>query len=400
MGSVSGRGWCLIAVGLVALVLGPTHALGLPAPGEPAPPTIVTLYAHWHDVVNRAPLNTIPPDPSHEPDINQGFQMPTVVVRSPCGEACDVTFQNNVFSLYTYPRETPLSAASEFHIDNPAYDVELGDGPIVAYVYLSAHPVPSLNSTGAVGELTNAGLMPLVRVDARWETGHELGLGIPIAYGATPDTINMIYVPGGDPVYEIVVPMGRYIDTIPAGVGTLLTVRIHQVAADNLELQQSNWRLRSGPDYPWRVTVPVDNAIVKRDLQAWLIDGQAHVRWGVKAAFGAYDFDASTFQLNLASGEKHLVRPPSEVLYSSLRDPEVRTVYAHWVIPVEELAGGERWTIQTSVQNRQHSTGLDAQTHLTVAPFVGSNRTPGFEVAVALGVAALAALSVRRRGAF
>jgi PGF-CTERM motif protein len=396
MGDVPRHGWSLAAGGLVALVLLLPVAPAVPAPGEPSPPAVVTFYAHWQDLLDRAPLNTLPPDPVRERDLNAGFQMPTLVARPPCGDPCNVTFQNNVFTLFTFPRADTLESGSQYDMADPSYDVNLGDGPILVYVYLSAHPVPSQNSTGEVGELTNAGLMPLVQVEALWETGHHTGQGIPIASGAAPQTINMVYVPGGDPVYEIAIPMGRYVDTIPSGLGTILTVRVHQVAAGNLELQQSNWRLRSGPQYPWRLVVPVENPLIKRDLQSWILNDEVHVRWGVKAAFGAYDIDASTFRLRLRGGGENAVElPPAEVEYSPLHDPEVKTVYAHWVVPFKLLEGPDRWDIHTSVANVQGTTGLEAEGDVHLTHFEGKNETPGFGLVLAL-VALAGALGRRR----
>jgi len=359
----------------------------------------MTFYAHWSDVLSPAPMNTVPPEPGVEHDINQGFQMPTVVLRSPCGEPCNVTFQNNVFTLFTVPFPTSGSRGIDFVASEPAYDVGLGDGPIVVYAYLSAHPVPTVSSASEAGRLTNFGLMPLVNVDALWETGRHPGHGVPIAAGKTESTVNMIYVPGGDPVYEIKIVMGRFIDTVPAGEGTLLTLRVNQLAASNAELQQSNWRLRSGPEYPWRIVVPVENPLVTRGLRSSVENDTATIRWAVKAAWGAYDVDASTFQLRLEANGQRILMPPTSVEYAASHDTAVRTLYANWALPFDRLNGSREWAATGTVQNLQHSTALTDETTVVLTHFEGTSRVPGLGLLAAfIGVAA--ALWVRRRGAF
>lgn len=404
--AVSGPGWCPTVAGALAL-LALLPSIAAEGPAAASTPPVVTFYAHWIDIVNRAPMNTVPPDPALEHDLNEGFEMPTVVVHSPCGEPCDLNFQNNVLTMFTLPAEFQASGSGvSYDTRDPAYEVRLGDGPIVAVLYLSAHPVPSQNSGSALGSLTNAGTMPLVQVEAQWETGRHAGAGTVIARGITSQYLQMMHVPGGDPVYEVHVPMGRFIDTIPSGglpanptPGTTLSVQLHQLVLPTGEVLQPDWRLRTGPKYPWRLEVPLENPLLDRGLQTWILGDDLHALWTVKAAWGSYDLDRASFRLHIDEGrDGPLDLAPDSVEYSAFHDRDLRSVKAGWVIPLSHLHGPGPWSLRAHVDNRQHTANLEASATDRAVLFAGRNEAPGLPPLFAAG-AALSALVLWRRRA-
>lgn len=399
---MSARGWKIgVAIVLLSFVPSAAGATSI----QPAPEAAtVTFYAHWTDVLDRAPLNTLPPDPETEPDINQGFDMPTLVLRTPCPAVCDVTFQNNLLTMFTLPSETPTRDGPIDHdTRDPSYEVRLGDGPMFAVLYLSAHPVPTQNSSTDVGQPTTAGTMPLVRVDARWETGRSAGGGTVIAAGSAQDNLNMVSLPGSDPVYEIRVPLGRFVDSIPWGdsfgnptPGTVFSVQLHQVAQSDSEVLQSSWRLRSGAEYPWRLEVPMENPLLARGLQSSVRDETMFVQWTVKAAWGAYDIDADAFRLRVTDPDGATATlAPTRLQYSPLHDAQLRSVHAFWELRREQLPGAEPWHLQATVTNQQGTFTLHETAEAVFPVYAGENSTPGFEI----GVLALALLALLRRRA-
>jgi hypothetical protein len=399
---MAGSGWTLVitAAALPLLLLSGQAAVAAPVPEPSGVP--VTFYAHWRDIVNRAPLNTIPPDPELERDLNQGFQMPTVVVGSPC-ELCNVTFQNNVFTLFTLPGRHHMDPrlAIDYDTNDPVYPVRLADGPIMLYAYLSAHPVPTQNSTSSAGSLTNVGGMPLVRAEASWETGRERGRGVPIAAGVS-EHVHIVTLPGSDPVYELAIPMGRFVDTIPPMQGTVLSLRLSQLSLQEGDVRgeflQSNWRLRSGAQFPWRLVVPMENPIESRALASWILGDAVNVRWGVRAAWGAYDLDANAFRLTVSGADGEQAQfTPTHVEYSPLHNGHLRTVYPEWRIPLEQMPGMGPWRYGVEASNLQGTFGVEASGSQGWTQYEGVNRTPGPGAVLAWAALGLALVVVVRR---
>ncbi|HLE47334.1 MAG TPA: hypothetical protein VI818_03475, partial [Candidatus Thermoplasmatota archaeon] len=129
-------------------------------------PTNIILYAHLLDALQRAPLNTVPPDLARERDVQGGYLTPTI--RLPTGA---VNFQNNFFTMYHLPSFVAYDAHANNQDGPPAYPIELGGDRATMYWYLSPHSVPGTNSsTLAVG---GVGVIPQVKVVARLETGRH-----------------------------------------------------------------------------------------------------------------------------------------------------------------------------------------------------------------------------------
>jgi len=64
----------------------------------------VILYAHYEDILQLAPINTVPPDPRHEGDLRGRFIMPVIVTKTrlgcQVGQCLDVNLQNNLFRSF------------------------------------------------------------------------------------------------------------------------------------------------------------------------------------------------------------------------------------------------------------------------------------------------------------
>lgn len=377
---------------------------------DPADDVNVVLYTHWFDRLNRAPMNTQGPEEVGLPDLNQGFELPTIVVHagSACG-ACEIANVNlpyNEFSMFTLPyRLDPRRATGglDYSAQDPAFDLRLGEGPIMIYAYLSAHALPTQNSSSGLGSILGVGAVPALRVAAQWETGRHPDRGELIARG-TSDLVTIINQPGADTVAEIPILLNRFVDVIPRGSGTILTLRIYQVNEENpaasVEVVQADWRLRTGEAFPWRMIVPFENPIESSALSTWTFNGTLFARWSVTGAFGSYDVDDRSFTLVARSSDGSVERtlPPFQIERVPTHPGLLLPVEGVWSIPFNQLPESGEWTLSFSASNLQGTYTVHADSQVTLMTFSGANSTPGpdlllLALAVAVGVAGF----VRRR---
>ena len=367
------------------------------------PPVNIILYGHWHDAVNLAPLSTIPPDPVVESDLNYGFLLPTVRTNLTCGD-CNVHFASNQFSMFLSPASVELApdtCRGSCSTGGLALDLWLGDGPLDVYAYFSPNSLATTNSDSFP---LAAGAVPSVVAEARWETGHNVGRGVPLAAGVS-EPATLIGLPGGDSVYEFRIPLWKFVPMVPYYEeigGSILTVKLSQVNRDGTEVLQSDWRLRTGPDFPWRIVVPVLNPLQRLRVMSWYEGHDVGVRWFVQSPFGAYDVDDSTFRLTLRddAGAEVSSLAPDGIRHRTEPNGQSRPINATWILREDEVAElGARY-LELGVLNRQGTFRLVDVFEVPLKPLEAKSEGvpgPGLAFLVAgIGLAVLVRGRARR----
>lgn len=249
-------------------------------------PTRVVLYAHPRDLLQRAPLTTLPPSAS-EPDVNGGFLLPSLKLAEDV-----VYFDNNEFILEHTPAPAPEGGAS---IRGLAYDLRLSGDAVTLYWYLSPSVVPGKNSTTM--PLGAPGALPQVVVAARLNTGRFPGRGTLIAEGSAEAPI-IVSAPGQDLVYEFKVRMPLRSRDIPATAGFSVGVTWYQAGDGERQVMQGEWRLRSGPRFAPRLILDVEEPVRILGSTALQRYGFFFVAVTVAPLFGAYDLSPTGLRLN------------------------------------------------------------------------------------------------------
>lgn len=297
--------------------------------------TNVILYAHWEDLLGSVPMNTMPPDPVREPDLNKGFLMP--ILNASAGacpaRACDVNFDNGWFTFHLCTGEvTWVGGQRRDDCFDSAFKGGVASGePLVLYWYMSLSPVP-----GRPTEATTAAAMPQVGVFAQLRNP-EMRLGgrvIASSEGPGPfsaSRVDMLAVPGQPNVYEFRVELdvldqnwnGYSAEQHADGNGrnVALDVLVYQIHDGNgNQAAQPDWRLRTGTKFPTRLIAPildpleVTSAGVTREQAAGV-----RARFSVFPTFGAYDADPESFRL--------VVEGPANVSAERIGAPLVRHPY-------------------------------------------------------------------------
>lgn len=341
-------------------------------------PVNLLLYGHFRNHLDQAPLNTQKPDPNFEVDLNVGFLMPVIDTNSdacvpPQGTCADFHFKHNQFTMFSSPGFVEyLTDGSWYTHQEPglAADAKLVGDEIRLYWYMSAHAVSGMNSNSGLGATAAVGAMPQVGVYARMETGRFAFRGETIAASAdfdenavgSPERANMVTVPGQPDVYEFQVKMRILKDAIPnshLANGFIVYVNPYQVkteAEEGTQFAQPDWRLRTGPRYPPRLVVPVEEPMKTVASSLTIFDQRLFLRWSFVSAMGSYDMkDASLALAVTGTGQVE----PKAVDFINLKrsvdhDGHFKPVNATWAIDYVNfpLADGE-YELTASIPNMQ-----------------------------------------------
>ncbi|MBI2076963.1 MAG: hypothetical protein HYT80_01135 [Euryarchaeota archaeon] len=351
-------------------------------------PTNIILYAHLLDALQRAPLNTVPPDMTRERDVHGGYLTPSV--RVPTGA---VNFQNNVFTMYHLPAFVSYDAHANNQDGPPAYPVELVGDRATAYWYLSPHAVPGTNATTL--PVGGVGAIPQLTVVARLETGRHPGFGTLIAEGASVAPV-VVSLPGNDYAYEFQIPLTIRNQTIAAEDGFVLSVQWYQARNGEDEVTQSDWRIRSGIRFPNRLILPVAQPVRVLDHLSVLRDGHYFIVTTLASAFGAYDLDAFSLNMTFREGPSDVGNPqPLFFVVNPLKPQTVRVV---WAVPGDASLRAGAYDFSLSVVNLQHTYELRDRVSLDILGIAGpkAGRSPDLAAPLALLTMAAAALLRRR----
>ncbi|HEX9816009.1 MAG TPA: hypothetical protein VGB18_03425 [Candidatus Thermoplasmatota archaeon] len=366
-------------------------------------PVNVVLYAHMENILSSAPLNVFPPDPEHEPDLNQGFLMPSVAAPDcPTGGAC-WQLKTNRFNFDFCPGGIEFMDRGWFlqcHSRATGIPLALHTAPIRVYVYVSAHAVPQQRPS----ESATVGVIPMLNVDARIVDRQLLAAdATPLAVSTTGGTrVNVVSLPIDDPVYEIHVDLQPVSLEWPAQTFE----RIRQVQIDLTQVEvvdggatQSEWRWHTGARYPPRVVLPIANPIDLR-VEYTLREGALYVRGQAHSPLGGYDVNHTSFAIKQIGGPP---LPPPRVTKLDYVEPAHHDERAD---PVEIIwaynltsAAGAAYHFEVSVENQQGTYRAVNTTDYALPAFEGEAvPTLAFAMVLAtLSVAAFAA-STRRRG--
>lgn len=353
-------------------------------------PVNVILYAHLVDALQRAPLNVVPPDPSHEPDVNGGFLTPTVKVREDL-----VHFESNWFTLYHIPRfvQYPLNVTNQ---DGPlSYALKLGGPTAKLYWYLSPQAVPSLS--GVQSPTGPVGVIPQLHVYARIDSGRHAFHGTLIAEGQTlaPALVNL---PGQDYAYEFEVPLKVVAPEIPPENGFVVSVNWYQYDNGEEQIAQNDWRIRSGVRFAPRLILPVANPFQLSDSQSLYRSGIHFIATTVSPVFGAYDIWPFSLNMTFRDGPRRVADPsPVFHFYHPLKPQSVKIL---WAVPNEQgpLPAGT-YTFEMSLTNFQQTYRYRTNVTLEILDFseVKGETTPATGAAPLLAATAVLLALVRRR---
>lgn len=257
-------------------------------------PVRTILYAHFlESIIQQAPLNTQYPDPDRERDLYGSMFMPTVYVASEGAPCCK--FRNNQFKMFsTAGLVEYLADGFRVHqepgLAEPVQLVPIDGEYAYVYWYMSPESAPQ----AVPGD--HPGVMPAVGVYAKWnlgrhpsddprlligegDTGSGFGSATPFADDQCADCVTMVSRPGEtNPVYQFKVPLTLERTILPDVFdpayadhekGYFLQVIPYQIEQEQVQVTDSGWRLRTGPDYAPRLVVDVREPLVKI--------GRAHV---------------------------------------------------------------------------------------------------------------------------
>jgi hypothetical protein len=310
----------------------------------------VILFGHFQDMLQRAPVNTQPPHPELEPDVNAGFLMPTLYVENEGAPCC--RFQNNRFLMVSSPGLIEHDGVDQWRVRQQPYlpyPLRLAGDTVTGFWYIS----PGSGSDAAAGE-PRPGVMPGVGVYMRMETGYLADRGTLIAQGdtgsgyrtegvpETEGTITMLGTPGQDVVYEFQVPMRLEVERLPfvtdggwaTGEGFVVTAVPYQIEySDAVSVTQSDWRLRTGPEYPPRLVVDVERPMRTVMTETVPHDQGLAFRWHLQSVFGSYDVDLDSFTMRV-TGPDGVVHADGnmtrDIRYSTDHAGVFRPVNATW----------------------------------------------------------------------
>jgi hypothetical protein len=379
-------------------------------------PVNVILYGHFHDVFLTAPLNTVPPDPVHEEDLDAGFLMPTVDTNSgacvpPGSQTCaDAHFQNAQLHMWFCPGTIEFLAEGWYmgcHRNSPSMPLSVS-GPAAFYLYLSGDSSPA-----SVGAADTPSVMPSVRVSA------SIGIGTEdrtmVAYGVS-DTATLVSMPGRPSVYEFrvdVTPASMLVDEDghwmlgsvndePIFVDARIEQFRNEEGAD-AQVGQPDWRLHTGAAFPPRIILPTEEPLRSNGLETTAVNGTPYLRFTVHPAFGSYDVDTSSVQARVIKADGTAVDSQDvleliDIERSVDHDGVHKPVSFVWRIAADELEPpASAYRIEVAATNLQGTFQVHESVPMPVTAFDGDAALPGPGPVALFVLLALLGLAVRRR---
>lgn len=367
--------------------------------------TNVVLYAHFESILNMAPLNTVPPNETYEPDLNRGFLMPTIDTNTNLcsGQMCaDFHFKSNEFTMYlcpglvTFEDEGFRSGCHSPGIPGPL-DIM---GPMTLYFYVGSNANPTSAEDGP-------SFLPNVRVAARMEG--DFHKRVVLARGMSePTSITAI---SQDPVvYEfkveltpLAVPDVTIADLMSRGIYFIVEVQqIHSDAAFDTSIGQPSWSVRTGHKFPPRVVVPTKDPLRMIDKGSFVRDGNLYAWANVLPIYGSYDISHESARARIvAPGTEKPVDPRALDLLlfkrSTNHDGVLKPANITWKVHPQYLdVGGSVYRVDFEARNLQGTYELAESVPIPVTAFTGKG-APGVAPTLVLAWVAFCVLFARVR---
>lgn len=361
----------------------PTQPL---VPSTADDPTVdIFLYAHMEHPLNDGLLTTQSPSPELDPPVDWGLLTPTLDTNT--GTPLDADFGYDV----------RLVAATHIEVHDTGWSayrhgtfrpLELGTMPLTLFVYYSADSDPQ--GQGPVG------VAPQVRVAAVWKV-HETDRDIVVAEG-TSDSIHMMSQDGGRFAYEIPIELyPQFKSGFPDASlrRSSIEVRTYQVSNPLVEAGQAQIRVRSGVEFPWRLIVPVRNALDTAEVEWLRGDEGVFLIWHATSPFGVQDVDAESAVLRIPNGDGTMRElPPASVRYYNQHDFQLHPVRLVWKFSHAEAEEHLGKLGVLSVRNSQATFELRETVSFALQP-LRPREVPAVDFAVALLIVALLGARLR-----
>jgi hypothetical protein len=358
----------------------------------------VVLYGHVFGLLNAVPINVQSPADC-APDLARGFS----------GEVH--LGEKNKIDLYSSPGfvEYSTERCGGSKDEEPRLHPERGlssdirvseEVPIYGYWYLSADSAefsPLGIGSGEDAE-PSMGVMPCVSVRMQMWTQRHIGQGTLLAEGTTTKTVvstpqaagdtsasNGLIVdpcPGADgtidpqQVTEFQVALEPVTElTIPEHEGYVIGVKWYQHdggdPADDPNIMQREWNLRTGSQYPNRIVMAVEDSIRIDDMRLVEFGGSLWIVADINTPWGSYDVDTANIRLEFedADGQPvpidHLAEPRLDysVDHDGHYDPV--NVRYEWDHRNEDLPPGT-YTVRLVATNWQHTEDAIAERTFTL----------------------------------
>jgi hypothetical protein len=350
-------------------------------------PVNVILYAHWDEILQWAPMNPSPPDPRHEHDLREGFLMPTLTTSTGC-EDCNVHFKNNVFTMSVV--SGPLAfdengVRCPIGCTNDGYGAALQGDTLVAYAYFSADSVPEQCFVAATCEeadqQTTGGIVPNIRVLAEWRQGASDAYPGGLVATGVSDRVDLLSLPSEELVYEMRIELRIREGLNATGVKpgqAMMHVEPYQLDTGTMEFMQREWRARTGPDFPWRVILPVAQPLSTENLTLTPRGDEIWIVWHVASPLGFTDVDFTETRLNILDSEGRVLRGPyyPEAAFCNGMECHFQPVRFAWRVPMGDLVGKPSGTLQLSVLNGQGTYRLEESLENPVILLEGEAKSP------------------------
>lgn len=362
------------------------EAVGFSADIGPLPgaPTCTVLYGHLFDIISAVPINVQRP-PSGQLDLARG------ITGEPVAEQAG--FNKNQLTLYSSPGfveyQSPTDDDPRLHPERGITDdVKIDKAiPITGYWYMSADAEEVSTFGGDHADGVDVGAMPCLTVRMVLQTGRVYGTGQTLAEGSitktiisdgvtdtqesTGQTMDCSTIKGGqaeimspNQVTEFKVDLGTASSDIPKINAFHVFVEWYQWAPSSPDSKdkvgQREWNIHSGPSYPNRVVIPLENPVRIEEVRPQPFAGKIYIHGVYNSPWGSYDVDPGTMTLKIfdASGKEVSNPTVSEptLHFSVDHDGHFKPVNATfaWDYLKDDLVAGE-YTIELGVQNWQHT---------------------------------------------
>lgn len=355
----------------------------------------VVFYAHFLQLHNPVLMNTQRP-PECAPNLARGF------TGSPNVEP-HWTFTR--LAMYSSPGfveydeiRDPCEITRSRNDGGLARDIDVAKGfPIRGHWYLSADQLESSTlgiGTGPDSDTPSMGTMPCVTLRMTLETGRYVGEGELLTEGETTKTIVSTPYASGlqqelplpDPcpgstgtitakeVAEFIVEMEPPERAIRSNESFAVGVHWYQhdgISSDPQEednINQADWNIHTGSDYPNRLVVPVQEPIEILHLDVMKSDEKSAIALRTQTPWGLYDIDDENIQFRLYNETGTLVsiesqgEPRSPMHCGHFHPLDLRYP---WDLKAQDLEPGT-YTLHATVSNWQHTGHATQATTFTI----------------------------------
>jgi hypothetical protein len=355
----------------------------------------VIEYAHVEDILQDFPMNAFPPDPTFEYDVNKGFLMPSVRATTPVEQA-NLRFDTNWFRFFHCPGSVTGHEKGwrwECHTRSIGSDMVFAEREIPVYLYLSPE---------GTSEPARIGAAPAVKMFARMMSGIREGTLLAQSEPST-EGVSIVSRPGQPDVFELRTLMLLHQSvfeksTIATEMGYRVEVGVYQHNQNAVEFQQ-RFRVRTGPQFPARIILPLLDPLSFHDDLVRTENGTLHYFMRVESDLGAYDVNTTAAQAHLrVRGEDFdSALTLVDVIGEGSREHDAvgNPVIFHYAVEVKQIQAQGPLTFDFSVPNQQGTYVLHHSKELPFANFSGAKSLPSLAMTGILAM--LVGLSILRR---